>query len=91
VTKLDKNMAQLSASQRYEIGTLKGLGMGPTQIMKHTGIHKSVVSRELDRNSKGGVYDAARAQKLCAARRRRGLRKIKGALKEEVEGMLGQQ
>lgn len=91
MTKRNKNMAQLSASQRYEIGTLKGLGMGPTEIMKHTGIDKSVVSRELNRNSKVGVYEAARAQKMCAARRRRGLCKIKGAVKEEVDKMLGQQ
>lgn len=91
MTKRNKNMAQLSAEQRYEISTLKGLGMGPTEIMKHTGIDKSVVSRELNRNSKGGVYDAARAQKMCAARRRRGLTKVRGEMKQEVDKMLGQQ
>lgn len=91
MTKRNKNMAQLSVGQRYEIASLKGMGMGPTEIMKRTGIDKSVVSRELNRNSKGGVYEAARAQKMCAARRRRGLCKIKTEVKAEVDRMLGQQ
>lgn len=91
MTKRNKNMVQLSASQRYEIGTLKGWAWGPTEIMKHTGIDKSVVSRELNRNGKAGVYEAARAHKMCAPRRRRGLCKIKGAVKEDVDKMLGQQ
>ncbi len=91
MTKRNKNMSQLSAEQRYEIGTLKGMGMGPTEIMKRTGIDKSVVSRELNRNSKGGVYEAARAQKMCAARRRRNLTKVRGKVKQEVDRMLGEQ
>jgi transposase, IS30 family len=84
-------MAQLSAEQRYEISTLKKIGMGPTEIMLHSGIDKSVVSRELKRNSKNGVYDAARAQKFAEGRRRRGLTKVKGSLKVAVDQMLEQQ
>lgn len=60
-------------------------------IMDRTGIDKSVVSRELRRNSKDGVYDAARAQKMCASRHRRGATKVKGAAKDLVDKMLGQQ
>lgn len=91
MVKRDKNMAQLSAEQRYEIASFIGIGLGPTEIMNRMGIDKSVVSREVNRNSKNGVYTASRAQKMCAARRQRGLTKVKGALKEQVDKMLGWQ
>lgn len=71
-------MAQLSAEQRYEIGALNKLGMGHTEIMGHTGIDKSVVSRELNRNSKGGAYETA-----LAAARNRGMAEV--ALKNEAQ------
>lgn len=84
-------MAQLSAGQRYEIASLVKLGMGPTQIGVQVGRCKSVVSRELKRNSKKEVYTADAAQRLCAARRCRGRSKVSGEVKERVEGMLRQQ
>ena len=86
-----QNMPQLSTEQRYKIAELKRMNYGPTAIMNATGIHKSTVSRELRRNSKDGVYDAAKAAKLCAARRHRERSKVCGQTREQVEEMLRQE
>lgn len=83
-------MPQLSPSQRYTIEALKALKYGVTEISEQTGILKCTVSRELSRNSKNGRYDAAKAEKMRRVRRQRGAYKLKGAVLDEVESMLGQ-
>lgn len=70
---------------------MKDLGFGVTQISNGTGIPKCTVSRELKRNSKGGTYDANRAQRLCAGRRHSGHHKIREGLLEEVDALLSKQ
>jgi transposase, IS30 family len=86
-----KNMAQLSTEQRYRIAELNRMNYGPTAIMDATGIHKSTVSRELRRNGTNGVYDASVAVKRCASRRQRGLSKVCGQMKEQVDIWLEQE
>lgn len=84
-------MPQLSTEQRYRIAELNRMNYGPTAIMHATGVHKSTVSRELRRNGTKGGYDASIASKRCAARRRRGVTKVKGPLQERVADMLRQE
>lgn len=84
-------MPQLSSSQRYKIEALNSLKYGVTEISARTGIPKCTVSRELSRNSKNGRYEAARAEKMSRARRKRGAYKLKGDVLLEVERMLGKQ
>lgn len=63
-------MSHLTLAQRYEIGTLKSQGFLQTQIADIIGKNKSVVCRELKRNSdqRSGVYKAELAQKKTIAR-----------------------
>lgn len=70
---------------------MKRLGYGVTEISDWTEIPKCTVSRELKRNSKNGRYEAARADKMSKARRRRGPYKMKEALLQTVEAMLKKQ
>ena len=81
-------MPQLSPSQRYGIEVLKRLKYGVSEISERTGMPKCTVSREWQRNSQGGRYDAQRAAKLATARRQRGAYKLKGDLLESVEAGL---
>ena len=63
-------MSHLVISQRYEIYYLQKQGFNSTDIAKNLGVHKSTISRELNRNSDGrnGIYKAELAQKKSKER-----------------------
>ena len=63
-------MSHLTLEQRHLISTLLGQGLNQTLIAKAIGKNKSVISRELKRNSDGrnGVYKAELAQRKCLQR-----------------------
>lgn len=63
-------MSHLTLEQRYTIQTLKDEGFKQNEISKRIGKDKSVVSRELKRNSdqRNGKYRAELAQNKCDAR-----------------------
>lgn len=63
-------MGQLTVEQRYQIQVLKSQNFSQTYIAKEIGKHKSVVCRELKRNSDGrsGEYKAELAQRKCKQR-----------------------
>ena len=53
-------MAHLTLKQRYEIEAYCNVGKSLTQIAEYIGKDKSVISREINRNSdqRGGIYKA---------------------------------
>lgn len=63
-------MGQLTVEQRYQIQVLKTQNFSQTYIAKEIGKHKSVVCRELKRNSDGRSreYKAELAQRKCNQR-----------------------
>ncbi len=63
-------MSHLTVGQRYEIQTLYKLGHSQTEIARHLGRDKSVISRELRRNcdERSGEYRAELAQRKYGAR-----------------------
>jgi len=63
-------MSHLVISQRYEIYYLQKQGFNSTDIAKNLGVHKSTISRELNRNSdrRNGVYKVELAQKKSKER-----------------------
>lgn len=65
-------MSHLTVEQRYSISTLLEQGFNQTFIAKAIGKDKSVISRELGRNSdnRNGVYKAELAQRKCLQRHR---------------------
>ena len=58
-------MAHLTLKQRYEIEAYCNVGKSLTQIAEYIGKDKSVISREINRNSdqRGGIYKAKLADK----------------------------
>ena len=65
-----KTMTHLTLEQRYKIEAYRNLGKGISEIADYIGRDKSVVSREIRRNSDGrnGIYKAALAQRKTAQR-----------------------
>ncbi|SEJ43494.1 Helix-turn-helix domain-containing protein, partial [Myroides marinus] len=63
-------MSHLTLEQRYKIEAYKNLGRSLSEIGDYIGKDRSVVSRELKRNSDGrnGVYKADLAQKKTTLR-----------------------
>lgn len=70
VTTLQKTMGHLTLEQRYKIEAYKNLGKGVSEIADYIGRDKSVVSREIKRNSDGrsGLYKAELAQRKSEQR-----------------------
>ena len=58
-----KNYAQLTLAQRYEIQILRQQSKGQKEIATSIGVSKSSISRELERNSAGGKYEAEEAHR----------------------------
>jgi IS30 family transposase len=71
-------MAHLTIEQRYEIATLRSQGFSLTKIGKHIGKDKSVISRELARNSdvRDKSYKADLAQRKAVLRHSNKVKKI---------------
>lgn len=65
---------RLGLSQRYQISVYYEQGMSMSQIAEKIGVHKSTVSREMNRNTPQGgkgahIYDAERADTKAANRK----------------------
>jgi IS30 family transposase len=61
---------QLTQEQRYHIGALKKSGLSQTAIAKEVGVHKSTITRELQRNSGQRGYRPKQAHALAQRRQR---------------------
>jgi IS30 family transposase len=80
---------RLCLADREEIAHLLRLDTPVEQIGEVIGFHTSTVSREIGRNSSGGVYRASTAQRLADQRARAGRQKVAklasgSRLREEV-------
>jgi len=74
---------QLTLQKRYHISALRKSGISQKAIAKEVGVHPSTISRELKRNSIGGIYDAERAQIETTLRHRK--KKKRGAWTPAIE------
>lgn len=63
-----KHYKQLAREQRYGIYSLLKTGHSQTRIAKVIGVHKSTISRELNRNRGGRGYRYKQAHRLATAR-----------------------
>lgn len=85
-------MAHLTLSQRYTIETMFSKGYTQISIAETIGKHKSVVSRELKRNSdaRNGVYRHDLAQRKCAKRHKEKpkIRRFSATAKQDIEALL---
>lgn len=83
-------MPHLTLSQRYQIGALRHLK--PAQIALRIGKHRSVVTRELARNSTSVTdYQPQTAQKMYRNRRARNPAKLNPAMITTIEEGINQQ
>lgn len=71
-------MSHITSEQRYAISMMLGIGYSQTQIAKTIGKNKSVVCREIKRNSdiRSGEYRYTLAQKKCLKRHQEKRKKI---------------
>ena len=71
-------MAHLTIEQRYEIDALNKHGFSQSEIANHIGKHRSVICRELHRNSdqRNQVYKAKLADKKTRDRHKGKPKKI---------------
>lgn len=90
-----KNYKQLTLSQRYQIESLLQAGLSQTAIASIIDVHKSTISRELNRNiAKRGrtarIYKAENAQSKTAHRHRIKTKQIllTESLKKRIESLL---
>ena len=60
----------LAKEQRYQISMLRGMNRSQKEIADRIGVHPATVSRELRRNSRGGVYCPETAHERSVDRRR---------------------
>jgi len=76
----------LTLGQRYKIEGFIEIKMKPSKIARELGVDPSTISREIERNSAGGKYDAAEAHRRYLHRKRnRGAYKLKAEVVEEIE------
>jgi IS30 family transposase len=87
------NYTQLTQEQRYQIYAMKKAGYNQTQIAAEIGMHKSTLSRELQRNTGQRGYRPKQAQAMAAARQqqRAGCSRIAAATWQLVENYLRQE
>lgn len=85
-----KNYTQLNQEQRYHIYAMKKVGFSRANIAAEIGVHKSTISRELNRNSGQRGYRPKQAQELAADRKRlsRNAARIKPETWSQVEQRL---
>jgi IS30 family transposase len=79
-----KAQKQLTLSERLHISLLKARNLSLSKIAENLGVDKSVISREIRRNSdKNGHYDPEKAHELAQKRKQKAAskpRKLKGDL-----------
>jgi len=82
----------ITESQRYTIASMLSKGYTQTEIAKTIGKHKSVVSRELKRNSDGrnGTYRHGLAQRKYTKRQKEKhkLKRFTATVQQDVEALL---
>ena len=61
---------QLASNQRYQIYALLKIGQTKTKIAEVLGVHKSTISRELNRNTRKRGYRPKQAQEKTDQRKR---------------------
>ncbi len=76
-----KTYKQLTLRQRYQIWTLKRLGLKQREIAVDVGVDRSTISRELRRNGSKAGYNPMAAEQLAHKRRRE---KARQRIPEEV-------
>ena len=77
---------QLTLAQRYEIQLLLKQGKRQKEIAETVGASKSSISRELERNSAGGKYDAEEAHRRHVYKQsRRSAYKLTADIKSDIE------
>lgn len=83
---------QITLEERYRISALRQAGLGPAEIARHLGRHRSTISRELARNRSpwDGRYRPSKAQEQANGRRSRSRRnrRFEGAAWRLVEQLL---
>jgi transposase, IS30 family len=67
---------QLTHEQRYQIYSLKKIGINQTQIAETIGVHKSTISRELRRNQGQRGYRPKQAHQKALRRRNKAKKRI---------------
>ena len=80
-----KDMKHLTEVQRYTISVMWQNNFSKVQIASAIGVHKSTISRELQRNKeeKSGIYDCSTAQEKSRERQ-----KTRARFRRLTEGML---
>ena len=80
---------QLTEQERYQIYALKQAGHNDSEIAGLLGRHRSTISRELERNSRGGEYQPEEAHHLTLERRQAKIRpRFGGSVWIQVEQLL---
>ena len=81
---------QLTQEQRYQIGGSLRIGMRKSEIAKEIGVHRSTVSREIERNwSERWGYNSSRAVAMTRERQKRKRKhRIDEVTWERVESLL---
>ena len=64
-----KSYHHLTQAQRYQIASYLQLGISQSEIARNLNIHKSNITRELQRNTTSGVYDPQKAEEAYVKRR----------------------
>lgn len=81
-----KKYVQLTLAQRYEIGIYLKQGKKQKNIAEILQVSKSSISREIERNSAGGKYEAEEAQKRSNYKKQnRHAYKLTDSVKLEIE------
>ncbi len=68
--------SQLTQVQRYQIYTLLKMGHLQSEIATSLGVHKSTISREIQRNQGKRGYRPKQAQQKALAWRKKGISRI---------------
>ena len=71
-----KSYSQLTSEQRYQIYSLRKMEHTMREIAQVIGVHKSTVSRELQRNTGGRGYRPKQAHELALQRRDEKVRSV---------------
>ena len=79
---------QLTQEQRYQIYALMRMGHNQTEIAEIVSVHKSTVSRELQRNRGQRGYRPKQAHQLALSRRNKAKRRIQPETWELIEAKL---
>jgi len=83
-----RTYSQLTQIQRYQIYTLLKIGQLQSEIAVRLGVHKSTISREIQRNKGKKGYRPKQAHQQALARRKKGNTRISDSDWDQVEGLI---